>query len=343
MKKILVITVALVMMVVLAGCGGTGSSSEQIIFKSEGELPNLMAVSDGTYYIMAGEYDEEELRQLSVSEELDKLNFVYDAEDVRIDSLCAEGDIAAWVEIHDKSYDYKLYDREKDETISFNSADRNEKETQNAQIGIYNDTLYYIELDYGENKIFVKGYNVKEEKTEIVHEEILPEHVTTALDVSGQVLTAYIGGDQMYSLNLESGEEKTVEIPEKPDGIMEVSYDQGNDIYALYYTAKGTGPEDIGIFTPGDKQIKSIFRSTDFAYPVHLEIDNGHVFWLTSINTAGTSDNEADYNTLMDYSCQDDATEEYPSTFGFALSDDTLFTLSFVGDTDEVAIERIER
>lgn len=341
MKKALLTTLAIVIIAVLAGCGGTDSGGEQTVFKGENKLPNLMAVSDGTYYIMTCKYGNDQY-QLSVSEKMNKLKSVYDVEGASIWYLCAEGDFAVWVEAYDDRYDYKLYNRENDKTISFNSVGRTENESQNMQTGIYNGTIYYSEIDYAENKISVKRYNIREEKTETIHEETLPEDATAALDVNGEILTAYLGGNQLYCLNLESGEEKAVEIPEKMDGVYAVSYDQGNDMYALYYSAKGSGTEDIGTFTPGNKQIKSLYTLSEncYAYRDNIEIDNGHLFWVTQVNTSG---DVVDHYTLVDYSCLDDGVEEYPSTFGFALTDDTLFALSFAGNIDKVDIEKIDR
>lgn len=340
-KKILLIVLAFVLMVVMVSCEGTDSGSKQPVYKGKNKLPNLMAVSEDTYYILTSTYGSGKYR-LSAGKNVEKLNFVYDVKDTSIWYLYAEGDYAAWVESYGDHYEYKVYDNGTDEVLSINTVKCSEDEQQNMQMGIYESVLYYSEIDYADEKIHIKGYNIKEKTTEIVHEAALTESISIALEVKAGVLTAYLGDGKLCSINLKNGQETSVSIPIKMSNVYAVSYDKENDLYALYYSAKGSNTEDIGTFALGNKQIKSIYTLSEncYAYRDNIAIDKGHLFWVTQVNASG---NVVDHYKLVDYSCQEDTVVESSGAFGFALTDDILYTLSFVNNIDRVALKEIKR
>ncbi len=298
-----------------------------------------MAVSEDNYYILTCMYGADKYR-LSAGKNVEKLNFVYDVKGASIWYLYAEGDYAAWVESYGDHYDYKVYDKGKDEVLSVNTVKCGKDEQQNMQMGIYEDALYYSEIDYTDEKLYIKKYKIKEKTTETVRESALPANISMALEVKAGVLTAYLGEGRLYSVDLKSGKETSVEIPGRTDSVYAVSYDKENDLYGLYYAAKGS--EDIGTFALGDKQIKSIYTLNEncYAYRDNITIDKGHLFWVTQVNASGKV---VDHYKLVDYSCQEDTVVESSGAFGFALTDDILYTLSFVNNIDRVALKEIKR
>ena len=341
MKKILWSTLALVMVVVLTSCGGRESGGGQMVYKDKNKLPSLMAVSDGSYYILTCMYGDDQYR-LSVSDKVEELNFVYDVKDASIWYLYAEGDYAAWVERYDDRYEYKVYDKGTNEVLSIDIVKCSEEEQQNMQMGIYGGKLYYSTIDYTGENISLKRYDIRGKKTEIVREAALPENISTALEVKDGVMTAYLEEDRLCCIDLKSGEETSVKIPGEMDSVYAVSYDRETGLYALYYSEKGSETEDIGTFIPGDRRIKSIYtlRGSVYAYRDAITVDKGHLFWVTQINASG---NIVDHYTLADYSCKEDKVEEYPGTFGFALTGDALYKLSFVDNIDRIGLEKMER
>ena len=357
MKKLFTLLLAGAM-IMTAGCGAgqktdsneTGQSDKtkaqdegDIMFTDEDTLPNLMAVSDGVYYIMTGLYGEDSYR-LSVSESIEDLHFVYEQEGAGTWYLYAEGDYAAWAEWGDSGYEYKVYDRKNDKVQTVESVKAGEDEGQNMQMGLHNGKLYYSLNDYKAGKSRILCYDPASEKKETVYETALAEN-GSCLSVNSGVLTAYMGEGEdarqkLVQIDLESGDKKEIEVPGDLDSLYAVSYDRDNDLIALYYHAVDSETEDIGTFTPGDKEIKSLYSMPEnlYAYRDRIDIENGLLYWVTQINTTGDI---VDHYSMTQYDCTNDKPQEYKQTFGYALADGKLYTLSYGDGPTVVCVNEV--
>ena len=355
MNKLLLFVLAGIVFLT-AGCGKTApaesdpkepadaDAQNETVFEDENALPKLMAVSDGVFYTMTGLYGEDDYR-LSVSEAVDEQNFVYETKGVGIWYLYADGDHAAWAEWDDSGYEYKIYDRKNDEVRTFESVKTVEDEDQNKQMGFCDGRLYYTLDDYKAGKTSILCYDPASDKKETLYEAGLSEN-GFALSVNNGVLTAYVGESegtrqQLVQIDLKSGEKKEIEVPGDLDSLYAVSYDNGNDLIALYYHAEGSETEDIGTFTPGDKEIKSLYSMPEnlYAYRDRIDIKDGTLYWVTQVNASGVI---ADHYTLTVYDCKKDRPKQYKSSFGYALADDGLYILSFREVQSVVTVKRVE-
>ena len=322
----------------------TESDAAQQYAFEEDDLPQLLAVSDGTFYTMTGSYGENAYR-LSVSEAVDEQDFVYETDGVNIWYLYADGDWAAWTEWADDGYDYKIYDRKADEVRTVQTIKAGEDEAQNMQIGLYGGKLYYCLNDYQTEKSSVLSYDLESEKTETVYETDLSEN-GTALSVNDHTLTAYLGEGEgleqrLIQIDLEGEDKKEIQVPGQVDALYALSYDQENDLLALYYHESESETEDIGTFAPGDQQVKSLYSMPENVYAYHDRIDirNGILYWVTQTDVSGDI---VDHYSLTQYDCKNDKPQEHKRTFGYALADETSFVLSYGEDPSVVIVNVID-
>ncbi|MEA4923541.1 MAG: hypothetical protein VB031_09365 [Eubacteriaceae bacterium] len=348
MKKIgILIILVFALMIIGVGCGSSKNISNpaeaKAVFDDEGKLPCLMAVSDDTYYVLTSRYGDDAYT-FSASDAMDKLNIVYKVENTSIWYLCADGDYAAWVEEYDNHYDYKVYNRNAGKVTTINTIESDENNLQNKQMGIYNGKLYYTISDRSGGKAKIEEYDLAGGGTGTLYQAESTGNGISTLEVKENTLIAYVDSDAdtILKIDLESGGRERIEMPEKMDAVYTVSYDTRADKYALYYSAKDSGTEDIGTFCPGDKKIKSLFTMGDESYAYHdtIEIDNGHLYWVTQLNTSGVI---MEHYRLTDYDCDKDDVAENDSTFGFTLTDDSVYMMEFSDSINEVKIEKVKR
>lgn len=343
-KKLLILFISVITLFAVS-CGKSGGLEESAQFNNENELPNLMVVTDDTYYIMTCKNGEGDYR-LSVSDKVDELNFVYDSKYTNIPHLYAEDDYAGWIEEYDHYYDYKVYDREKNKVISINRVDSGKDGYQNMQMGIYDEKLYYDLIDYDNGKTYIKSYDLETGKHSTVHEADFPEAGPNTLEVKEGVLLAYrttTKGGLLFRKDLETGKEENVHIPDAVDHLYAASYDKSNDTYAVYYVYENSEEEHLGIFTTDSCEINEIYTMAAGTYAYHDEItiDKGRLYLV--IQNHNYEDMENKY-TFIDYDYLNETPEEYQSTFGFALSDDSIYALSFVnGNVSKINISKKNR
>lgn len=202
-------------------------------------------------------------------------------------------------------------------------------------MGIYSGKLYYDVTDFDNSKIYIKSYDFKTGKESIVREVDFEEGGPSTLEVKDGILVAYNTSkspDALFIKDLKRGKESQVKIPEDIEYVYAASYDKENDTYMIYYDKEDSKAEYIGIFKPDDSKIKAIFTMPEgmYAYREQVTIDNGHVFWVTEENTTGPV---VDHYTLVDYDCADDSPYEVPASFGYALTEDTIYMISFVDES----------
>lgn len=338
MKKKLIFILISALMLLAASCGSGGEAGENARFEKEDELPSLMAVTGETYYIMTCNHGYGDYR-LSVSDKIGELNFVYESKYTNILHLYADGDYAAWVEEYDHYYDYKVYDKEKDKVISINKVDSGKNGYQIMQMGIYDKKLYYDWIDYDNGKTYIKSYDFESGKHSTVHKADFPEAGPNTLEVKEGILLSYrttTTGGILLRKDLETGKEANIEIPDSVSHLYAASYDKANDAYAVYYVYENSEDEHLGIFNPDDCEIREIFTMAAGTHAYHdkVTIDKGHLYWVIKNHNSENFENKY---TFIDYDYLNEIPDEYQSTFGYALSDDSIYKLSFIGG-DELKI-----
>ncbi len=359
-------TCAVLITAPLTACGKTDvkkAGGEAIIFDQKDQLPDIIAKDSSHYYVLTARHTDQyysDEYKLWTGEDLRHLSDRYSAHDVAISNLCAGDGYAAWVEQKYDSesiqYAYRIYES-KTATVKtiWKTPDSEEGDdtSQNSQMSIYKSTLYYAQNDYKKKKARLIRYDLKRETSKVLYETALRandlnDYGFTALDITrGGILTAYAVSDHNHSLlriNLNSGKEQTVKIPEKVNLVHAVSYDEATGMTALYYEAEGTTDDCVGVFTNKDRKIKKIYTFGDsgWAYQYNIKLNQGHLYWADELSIRGDT-TDPDHHWAVDYNCKTDQYTEYKHAFRSTLIEDRIYLLVFEDGIDKIRVQILNR
>ena len=338
----------------LTACGKTNVSDaggEGIIFDQEDRLPAMIAKDADSYYVLTNQHDDTHYK-LMTGNDLHQLVEQYHTDGVTIRHLYASDGYAGWVEEDEKEYRYNVYDSRTNQVKTVWRAASPERSgvSQNIQMGMYKNSLYYSQNDFEINKVRLVCYDMKSGASTVIHKaalraDRLGNYGITALDVREKgILTAYVNTDhnrsRLLRTDLNTGKSHSVKIPGAVDAVYAVSYDDATGMSALYYEGAKTIEEQVGIFKEKSKEIKVLytFGHSGWALDYEIRLHQGHLYWANELNTlSGTAD--PDHHWVVDYDCNSDQYKEYKHAFRSTIIEGRLCLLAFENGMNTVRIQ----
>ena len=287
--------------------------------------PSQVVKTDDRWVLLNSTYGGDDYT-ISVGENLDSLNDIYAADDVSIWYFEANETGIVWCEKTEEFYTYKVYafETQKVEVLSQVPA---AEEYQPQNVEIFHNTCYYCTIDYQQQKVYVRAYDIESKNTTDVYTAaFVEENQPYGICAEDAYLSFFCTG-QITVLNLENNEIVMDSLlPSVVKRVFCVSYDCKNNTFALYYADADS--EDIGIWKEGDSEIVSLFTFNEnrYAYRDKIECCDGHIYWITQSNISGMV---ADHYLLVDYDYLNHKPVETTRTFDFCRDEDGLHILRF--------------
>ena len=311
----------------------TRVKSQKVAEYPKSNAPIKIINADNYWYSLIGSYGNDDYK-LTVSENPEDLNVVYEINDAAIWDFEANSDYIVWSEIKENENRVMLYKNSDGKVTDIYTADTTD-EVHIANVGLYKDCLYYIETDYKNCIDSIIEYDVKNDTTEIIYTTKCAENNSIMnLSVKENYLTAATRDDnkiEMILFDLNSDNKPVItELPDNTEYVYDVAYDNINDTYAIYYADKDK-KEQMGIYNKKMKDIKNIvtFNENVYAYQDNVECYDGNVYWIYQANVSG---NVTDHYILEDYDYIKDRPKQYERTFYFTRVNGSLYRLSFDKD-----------
>ncbi len=347
-KRFLCALLALIILLSLAACGGKDIAVELVKETAWAEYPVEEAPvkvveADGVWYALMGEYIGDHF-ELAVGENYDSLDTVYEADHVSIWFFEANEKYAVWGERSTYACTFKLYIRETGEICEIRTLST-EAGYQNANVGLHGDDIYFLETEYSLEKSGILRYDIAEGELSLFYEFTYAEDRSAMnLSLAGDTLlaTGNVGGKaSLVRFDLAKGGEPVVrKLRESVDYAYDAAYDSVTGAYAIYYLDKN-GAEHIGVISAKSDAIANIFTFEEnvYAYEDTVCMHDGHVYWVTQINTSGIV---SEHYRFIDYDYSAHTRTEYLRTFGFTVAKDGVYLLSFnKADYDGVFLSKI--
>ena len=322
---------------------------DSVKLKKLAEYPKTNApvkiINTGDYwYSLIGTYGNDNYK-LTVSENPEDLNVVYEIKDSSIWCFEANNDYAVWSEIKETENKVMLYENSDNKVTDIYTIDTTE-DFHISHIGLYKDYVYYIESDYENNTESIVEYNINSNSTKRIYSiQGLEDNVITNLSVKENYLTITLDNDKIdiVLIDLDSDNKPIItELPENAYYVYDVAYDNINDTYAVYYADKDK-KEHIGVYNNKMKEIKNIltFNENCYAYQDCIECYDGHLYWISQANVSG---NISDHYQLVDYNYIEDKPKEYKRTFYFSRSSNAMYGLSFdkSGEYENIVLDKYD-
>lgn len=316
-------------------------SKYTMVIYDEYDIPNLIATSNEDWYIFTKKDNHYEL---SASNSPDKLEIVYEINDVEINNLQANDKYAVWCEELNDSVEYLYYDKEDNQIYELIMLDSNEKYPQNINFGLYQDNFYYQTIDYENLVVNINEYNIVTNTSKVIYSlemQTYEELSYTSLDVSNNhlLVSAITSGKHLImDFNLskcsDSCEPNIMEVNQDIEIIHKIIYQ--NDNYILYYNNK------LGIFDKNGQLETEVytFKPKHFAYNNKIIVDDEALYWLDFNNDDNDKDGY-DYN-LMIYNFENQTVRLISKMFDIIYSGNTLYALGYYqGKMDNVWLYKI--
>lgn len=345
MKKALALFCAIM---VGSACTGCKESAEQIVnmanYTAETGYPaHVIPVEDGKFYSLLHAYDSESYA-ISVSDSAAVTNTIHTLpEESWTWHFDASKDGAIWCESN-MTYVWKCY-HAADGTITEIDGDYQQSGYQNIKVGVYNAYAFYAHIDYAHETAEIIRYNMLTKTKETFY--TLPYSGQTSiqsLKVSGKYLTIAGCLDSEYPdavvIDLETDETTVFELAEAASYIFDAAYD-GNSL-ALYFENAATMSEEIGIYDKDKQALGSVilFDENCYAYQDTIDCRDGKIYWVEHQNIDG---NPQDLFSMHVYDMQKMTTNTIAAAFDYTLTEDGLYYLSYLGDTQKIQLIREPR
>lgn len=332
MKKllapILIITLS-ISLLFTSGCSYITKNEEREfnVLKSypEENAPSQIIKTEKYWTMLFNSYESQDY-SISVSENLDVENIIYNIENVNIWYFEANDYAIVWCEKSLENYTYKIYkfDSKEIETIFQISVDIG---FQPQNIGIYNNFVYYCTIDYSLQKVNLIEYDINKKTTNVYYTTDFNENNQPySINLENEFLS-FFSSDQIKVFNIKNN---TISF-ESPlsdtiKHIFAISYDDTNNTCALYYADEDS--EDIGILSKDENTVVSIFTFSEnhYAYQDKIKCKDGHIYWITQGNVSGYV---TDHYKLVNYNYLDNTVTEIDKTFCLHYNDNNLYFLRF--------------
>ncbi len=347
-RRILCAFLALAMLLSLAACGG-GDIAVELVKETAwaeypiDEAPVKIIDAGGVWYAIMGEYIGDHF-ELAVGENYDSLDTVYEADHVAIWFFEANEKYAVWGERSAYACTFKLYIRETGEVYDIRTLST-DGAYQNANVGLYGDDVYFLETDYTAGKSGILRYDIEAGELSLFYEFTYAE-ARSAMNLSlvgdSLIATGNVGGKaSLVRFDLAAGGAPDVRtLRGSVDFVYDAAYDTVTRAYAIYYLDKD-GAEHIGVISAKSDAIANIFTFEEnvYAYEDTVCMHDGHVYWVTQINTSGIV---SEHYRFIDYDYSAHTRTEYLRTFGFTVAADGVYLISFnKADYDGVFLSKI--
>ncbi|MBQ8403415.1 MAG: hypothetical protein IJX55_03190 [Clostridia bacterium] len=350
MKKRFLCAAALLLALVftLSACGGKDIAVELVeetawaVYELD-EAPVKIVEAGGVWYALMGRYGSDDFR-LAVGESYEYFDTVYETENVTIWFFEANENYAVWCERSGNICEFKVYTRATGEVSTVRTLG-GEDGYQNANVGLFGDSLYFLETDYAAEKAAVMRYDAKTGELSRFYEFTYDgEYSAMNLSLAGDILLAVgnVGGKaSLVRFDLAAGGAPDVrELSKKAEYVFDAAYDTVTGAYAIYY--KDTdGAEHIGVISAKSNAVANIFTFAEnvYAYEDTVRMHDSRVYWITQVNASGFV---TEHYRFIDYDYKSHTRTEYLRTFGFTVAEDGVYLLSFnKEDYDGVYLSKI--
>lgn len=263
---------------------------------------------------------------ISVGENSNSTNNIYSVGGVSIWYFEANENGVVWCEKSNEFYTYRIYafETQKVETVFEVAVD---KGYQPQNIGIYQNTVYYCNINYDTQEVEVVAYDIATKATSDVYRVDFDEAKQPySINLENEYLS-FVCSEQIKVLDLKNNEIVfDTALPEAVKYVFSVSYDSRNDTCALYYADNDS--EDIGVLKEGQKNIVPVitFSKNYYAYQDKIECYDGHIYWIEQANVSGAV---TDHYRFVDYNCLDNKFSEIDRAFSFYRIESELYLLRF--------------
>ena len=334
-KIVRLTAIFLILIFCLVGC----KSNEVVVYELTEEnaweifpvenAPVKTVRAGDTWYSLLGSYGSGEFR-LSVSDTYYSFDTVYETAGVSIWFFEANEKCAAWCEMTADARVFMIYDTAKAKTEEIFRIGLDDG-YQNANVGVYEDGVYFTHIDYDKESACIMRYSVNSGMMEEFYRlEYKGEYSCTGFSVDGGTLLLCSGRDGMSALteiNLKSGTDTVRKLDKSVGFVYGCAYDTVTKDSAIYYRDT-EGKDHIGVVYRENGKIKNLFTFGEnvYAYYDTLESYGGHVYWVNQANVTGIV---SDHYRFIDYNYVDGTVEEYIRTFSFTVVNDGIILLSF--------------
>lgn len=341
MKKIAYVIIVL-MLVILASCRAPIPETDIktiYSFTNADSLPGSIQITpDGHFVYLITDYPGNYYK-LSVGNNYNDINVVYDAGNSIIKNYSSNSQIIAWFEYSDSNYSFKYYNITSKEITEIRTGVSSDELWQLGQISVYNQYIYYVLFDYDNNIAAIYKYDTtqKNEETVITQDNFINSEYSNGLQYSalnlhqGVLSISRFNNDNPMSLLVYSIDDNTQNEYAMPDQVALIyasAFDRKTYTISVYYYDKNKEKDCIGVYSLKDNSFKIIaaFNENNYAYNDCLLTSNGNLLYVLQNNVSGTI---ADHYNGVKINIEDGTIEEANYCFSLGVSQDSIHTLSF--------------